>query len=979
MENNIKVRHNPHSRHRAHLKKKLKYNDSISKYKNTIPLIQKQNINPTQEQSTSKMDLKHLREGFMESNTEIKKEVPSIYLSNANFDGTKRYKSPFSVQKHQVLRDSTLKRNYARKEYNRNLTPNNLNNICINDSLYKERDRSNKKNDILSSSYKNNFRPKSRPNSRSPYNNKELPLNLKRNNLHDDDSLNNLQISNTFAGKSIKGREFSTQNILQKENKELRQKVREMTFKINELLNQLNSMKIYNQRTEIEKKKLSMKITNLENKLNFNRDMTLKELEIKTNTKSQINEEIFNLSTVLDKKEKPIVGFSNYMENYNDYDEIGENNVNERKNLYKTQTYNDERNYKDDDELKRLSNNELIDQIYKLREDIKKLKFEKENKTMNNNLLDSDDRLVESKKRIIKLIEENKNITNANRKLKIESQKMKNYYMSHFREQKKFIENQQNEYQNNLNNLGFELNILKDENNALKNEIGNVSTNNLPKNQDMNDNDNENKNNHLLIQLIEENNMLKAKLNEKEQKLNNNNYNEDNNNVNLLRKINYLNKDLEEKNKEINNLQEKLKNLINQLNTFKNNKEDLMNNNTQLEQEVNQLNIKINKLENINFNKDQQIKDLSNLNNKLSIQVNDVHNSNCQQIFNNNDLNHNEELEQKISLLERKNEELQKKLMNNLNNGKKNNKNINQILHDKNNLLKENFNLKEEILSLKNSITLNLQRIDELERQLEEAQNECEIKLNELKLKQNEIKKLSNIIEKKEKEIEFESNYEGRESGSLGMGDKNNIQLSQEIEEKNKKIVNLKKEINNFKSKNNKLFLENSSLKEKMEIIQNEHDETLDKFKNELNDKNLKIQKLTKENNYLKNSANNNYEVEREIDLNNIKNENNSLRNIVNSTRINDSNRIKFLKDELEEYIIINESHRIQIKTLKEEIKMMKDKIKDLETFGGKMKNIDEFFSLLNQALYNYIPKKKEQKEALNKIMEVLNNSQKQK
>lgn len=458
----------------------------------------------------------------------------------------------------------------------------------------------------------------------------------------------------------------------------------------------------------------------------------------------------------------------------------------------------------------------------------------------------------------------------------------------------------------------------------------------------------------------------------------NNNYNEDNNNVNLLRKINYLNKDLEEKNKKINNLQEKLKNLMNQLNTFKNNKEDLMNNNTLLEQEVNQLNIKINQLENINFNKDQQIIDLSNLNNKLSIQVNDVHNSNCQQIYNNNDLNHNEELEQKICRLERKNEELQKKLMNNLNNGKKNN-NINKILHEKDNLLKENFNLKEEILSLKNSINLKLQRIDELERELEEAKNECEINLNELKLKQNKIQKLSNIIEKKEKEIKFESNYKERESGSLCIGDKNNIPLSQEIEEKNKKIVNFQKEINNYKSKNNKLFLENSSLKEKLEIIQNEHDKTLDKFKNELNDKSLQIQKLTKENNYLKNSANNNYEVEREIDLNNIKNENNSLRNIVNSTRINDSNRIKFLKDELEEYIIINESHRIQIKTLKEEIKLMKDKIKDLETFGGKMKNIDEFFSLLNQALYNYMPKKKEQKEALNKIMEVLNNSQKQK
>ena len=74
------------------------------------------------------------------------------------------------------------------------------------------------------------------------------------------------------------------------------------------------------------------------------------------------------------------------------------------------------------------------------------------------------------------------------------------------------------------------------------------------------------------------------------------------------------------------------------------------------------------------------------------------------------------------------------------------------------------------------------------------------------------------------------------------------------------------------------------------------------------------------------------------------------------------------LKDNIKNYKLENNSDKIQIKTLKEEIKMMNAKIKDLETFGGQMKNMTEFFSLLNQVLLNYKPKSKEQKEALNKI-----------
>ena len=445
---------------------------------------------------------------------------------------------------------------------------------------------------------------------------------------------------------------------------------------------------------------------------------------------------------------------------------------------------------------------------------------------------------------------------------------------------------------------------------------------------------------------------------------------------------------MEEKRKEINNLKENLKNLFSQLNSYKNSNKDLMNNNTQLKQEINQLNIKVNNLENENFSKEQQIKNLSNLNNKLSKLVNNANNDNCQQEFNNKDLNYNERLEQKISLLERKNEILQEHLKNKSNNEKINHDKINKIILEKNNLLKANCNLEKEILTLKfhidelenvnNCNSLNLQRIDELERELKETKNECEINLNELKDKQNENQKLLNIIKNKEKENthiknEFENNYDGK-SGIIDTGDNINTIFKEKIE-------NLEKELDSCRTKNDKLFIENSTLKERMDSIKSEPDVklliTIDKLKEELKNKNSEIKKLINENNYLRNSANNNNEEERDIDLNNNKNKKNSFGKNVNSSGFNDADRIKPLMDEIKNYQLESYSDKKQIKTLKEDIKLMKGKIKDLETFGGQMKDMNEFFSLLNKALLNYKPKKKEQKEALNKIMVVLNNSQK--
>ena len=124
------------------------------------------------------------------------------------------------------------------------------------------------------------------------------------------------------------------------------------------------------------------------------------------------------------------------------------------------------------------------------------------------------------------------------------------------------------------------------------------------------------------------------------------------------------------------------------------------------------------------------------------------------------------------------------------------------------------------------------------------------------------------------------------------------------------------------------------------------------------------------------NNIYNNDEDEKEIDLSDKMNERNPFRTTVNSTGLSDADKIKLYKDQIKEYKMINESDKIQIKTLKEDIKIMKSKIKNLQTFGGQMKDLNEFISVLNQALLNYKPKKKEQKDALNRIIDVLNNHQ---
>ena len=1032
MENIPNSRHNPHAVHRLQLKKNYRYNDSLKKYKRAMTNLAQKSKNLIQSKNSYETDLSNLNVGLNKISTEFKeREAPSSSNMIKKHDWTKNRRVALSSPKFHILKHSTPKRDYNLRRKNLYINTPKVTNYSTylkatnNFNDFNEGERRNKITDILSSSFRTTYRTRSRPNFRPLLTSYDFNLNPNKSSANND--IDNITMNST-SFTSAKSKEIVTlNNILQKQNKELRQRIREMRYKINDLLNNIKLIRMDNQRLNSEKNKLLMKITNLENELDINKNMSLNQLESKSNIIAQLNEEIMKLNIIIDEKENEIINLTNNI-NENNYD--NDNDINNQysngKQFYDNKNIrdNDIRELEDDtntnidiETLRQLDTNDLINKIISLNNQINKLKNEKENneqenKILNNNLVDNNDKLLKNNERINNLIQENQKIRKMYKNLKDEYEKMKNY-TSHLREQKPSFDNQQKEYQNNLNNLTQKLNLLKNENNILKNVINASGSKNKVQNKNVNDNLNNENNmdNQLLIQLdqlLEENNMLKTQLNQNNENIDNNNFKDGNNMGNNYQEINYLKNDIEEKTFEINNLKEKIKNLITQLNTYKNSNGNLSKNCTQLKQEINQFNTKISNLEKENMNYKQQIIDLSNANNKLSIQLNGTSNDNYQ-TFNNNIINNNnqdnQDLEQQIILLQQRNEELEEQLKNNLNDGTNNSNQISKILLEKNNLIKENTALKNELLSLKNNMndlgdenhnnTLEMIKIKELEKQLEQARNECELNFNELKIKQNENQKLLNMIKNKERENEelqneLANNYGGDNQHDFGAGGNNfNVQLNEEIEElkkeieeKNELIDKLEKEINNYKSINNKILQENTQLKEKIQLIQSGQDEgliiTIDNLKDELKDKALQIQKLIEENNLLRNNKNikNNGE-EKEIDLNkNNENDHNPFRKSVNSAGLNDAEKIKIYQEQLKEYKMTNESDKIQINTLKEDIKMMKAKIKDLETFGGQVKNMTEFISLLSKALLNYKPKKKEQKDALNRIIDVLNNHQ---
>ena len=83
---------------------------------------------------------------------------------------------------------------------------------------------------------------------------------------------------------------------------------------------------------------------------------------------------------------------------------------------------------------------------------------------------------------------------------------------------------------------------------------------------------------------------------------------------------------------------------------------------------------------------------------------------------------------------------------------------------------------------------------------------------------------------------------------------------------------------------------------------------------------------------------------------------------------INDAEKIEKLIERVKEYKNQIDMDNELIKILKEEIKSLKQKLTNFETFGGKISNYNEFIRIFNIALKDYKPKKNEQREALSQL-----------
>jgi hypothetical protein len=298
---------------------------------------------------------------------------------------------------------------------------------------------------------------------------------------------------------------------------------------------------------------------------------------------------------------------------------------------------------------------------------------------------------------------------------------------------------------------------------------------------------------------------------------------------------------------------------------------------------------------------------------------------------------------------------------------------------------------------------MNLKKI------LEDTKRESEvlqIQLNGLSQNNKSLKKDKEELNKKISELEninknLKSNLPSINEINNNSNNKNLQQqiliLQREKQEKEEEIENLKNQIQNNifvnndgdnnnknnkinqidnENKNNinyKLLLENKQLKEKIQLLQAGQDENLinnrDNLKKEPNDTKKQLNNLIKENKNIFNNENGEEDA-KEIDF---KNTNNPFRHTMNSQELDDPEKIKLYQEKLIEIKQINESDRLQINVLKEEIKKSKDKIKYLETFGGQIKDMHEFVKLLNLILIN-CKLKKDQKNVLDKIITALNN-----
>ena len=643
---------------------------------------------------------------------------------------------------------------------------------------------------------------------------------------------------------------------------------------------------------------------------------------------------------------------------------IRKNNANIRKKLDKIKNLKFDEEIKDKDlnntnnflkkenmelrkEIKKKSNiiNDLLEELNLLKMDEHKLSKKKtlffskinnaENELkikdsliskLNEKIIELNLKMYEKDIEIKKLANKNNSEEILNTKIKqllkqIDNLKKENLFLKN----EKLMENKNNKAINLKNNSNN--NALIQENRKLKKLYNYMKNENekIKASFEKQKNDNQNNINDLTQKLIifeEENNYLKTELN---------NPNSITSFNNILKK-NEPKSNRDEKSQLINQLKEENKKLKTQLdkynNSSNNNQEELSFLKNDIEEktsEIKDLEEKIkNLMNNLIISKDE-ISDYKKQNLELKNKL-DQANTIITNLEQNNLIN-----EQKIRELNNQNNKLKIK-MNSVRSDSDDFQNTHELIKK---LQKQNEDLQEKISHLNYNQNNKTNEINLEKEALVKENNDLK---NERANLQNHIKELENQNKNNILQVcKMSELYPN--SCPLYNGE----ELSKTLLEKDMIIEKLKKEI-----------------KKKKKIIYN--------LKEEFKNKGLQIQKLTGE----KNSSKNYIFIEEdnfENDLDKINKYytiNNSSgkdkkRSFTKSSR-NGPAKIKTYLNQIKELTEVNDSDQIQIKALKEDIKELNAKIKNLQTFSGQLKDFNEFVGLINLVMDNYKPKKKNKK-----------------
>ena len=195
--------------------------------------------------------------------------------------------------------------------------------------------------------------------------------------------------------------------------------------------------------------------------------------------------------------------------------------------------------------------------------------------------------------------------------------------------------------------------------------------------------------------------------------------------------------------------------------------------------------------------------------------------------------------------------------------------------------------------------------------------------------------------------------------------------LKEELNKEKAKNEQIQNECENYKKINTEILEENEKKQEKINVYENnnykDENEILLKKNNSLTqiieEKNQEIEELKETINNMKQKNESPF-----LGLNKKDSSFKTDRMSMGGDKISDAEKVEKLIERIKEYKNEKDLNENLIKLLKEDLKNLNQKLKEFETFGGRISDYNEFIRLFNIILKDYKPSKKQQKEALSQL-----------